>query len=98
MKQCKEHSLQFVIWILLLHHRRIRFLNAINDLQQIFLQQYYGVKIALKNAEMADCPHSAPLTNNSLDDVLEALSVAHGLKVSRNSEGVYELSGGSCPN
>jgi len=60
------------------------------------LEKYYGVKIALHNPAMSSCPHSAPLTSQPIDKVLETLALTHQLKVKKVGEGSYELSGGQC--
>ncbi len=60
------------------------------------LERYYGVKIALRNPAMSGCPHSAPLTSQPIEKVLETLALTHQLKVKKMGERVYELSGGQC--
>ncbi len=60
------------------------------------LEEFYKVKISLQNKAMADCPHSALLSDESLDNVLDGLAVAYQLKVSRTAPGQYVLSGGHC--
>lgn len=60
------------------------------------LEKYYGVKISLKNPAMSNCPHSAPLTNQPIEKVLETLSLVHGLEVKKTGEKEYELGGGTC--
>ena len=60
------------------------------------LEKYYQVKISLNNPAMANCPHTAPLTNAPLTQVLEALALTYQLKVKEVGSGAYELSGGIC--
>jgi len=60
------------------------------------LERYYGVKIALRNPAMSSCPHSAPLTSQPIEKVLETLALTHQLKVKKMGERSYELSGGQC--
>lgn len=60
------------------------------------LEQYYGVKIELGNPAMLSCPHSAPLTNQPIDKVLETLALTHQLKLKKKAEKSFELSGGQC--
>ncbi len=60
------------------------------------LERYYGVKIALRNPAMSNCPHSAPLTSQPIEKVLETLALTHQLKVKKLGERSYELIGGQC--
>ncbi|HAD11761.1 MAG TPA: hypothetical protein DCF33_04900 [Saprospirales bacterium] len=60
------------------------------------LEQYYGVTIVLNNAEVRECPHSAPLTSQPIEKVLESLALTHQLTVEKTGEKKYALSGGSC--
>jgi transmembrane sensor len=60
------------------------------------LEQYYGVKITLRNPAMETCPHSAPLTNQPIEKVLETLALTHELKVKKMGTQSFELSGGTC--
>ena len=65
--------------------------NVVSD-----LERFYGVKIALSNPAMAGCPHSAPLTSQSIDKVLETITLTHQLRLKQTGEKTYELSGGQC--
>ncbi len=60
------------------------------------LERYYGVKISLNNPAMSSCPHSAPLTSQPIEKVLETLAVTHQLNVKKLGERSFELSGGQC--
>jgi ferric-dicitrate binding protein FerR (iron transport regulator) len=60
------------------------------------LERYYGVTIALRNPAMSNCPHSAPLTSQPIEKVLETLALTHQLKVKKLGERSYELIGGQC--
>ena len=60
------------------------------------LEQYYHVQILLRNAALRDCLHTAPLTNQPLEKVLQSLSLTYQLKVLRTAPGQYELVGGTC--
>lgn len=60
------------------------------------LERFYSVKITLSNPAMAGCPHSAPLTSQSIDKVLETLILTHQLRLKQTGEKTYELSGGQC--
>ncbi len=60
------------------------------------LEQYYNVKIVLQNPALHDCLHTAPLTNQPLDRVLQTLSLTYQLKVLHTTSGQYELVGGAC--
>jgi hypothetical protein len=60
------------------------------------LQQYFNVKIALKNQEMIHCPYTAPLTTHSVDKVLDGLAYVFHMKVEKDKNGGYILKGGNC--
>lgn len=60
------------------------------------LEQYYQVKINLRNASLRDCLHTAPLTNQPLEKVLQSLSLTYQFKVLHTIPGQYELVGGTC--
>lgn len=60
------------------------------------LEQYYGVKITLRNDAMLGCPHSAPLTSQPIEKVLETLALTHELKVKKLDARAFELNGGTC--
>ncbi len=60
------------------------------------LEQYYQVEIELSNPALYTCKHTAPLTNQSIDEVLAALSVVYHLQVSSPAPGRYVLSNGIC--
>ena len=60
------------------------------------LEQYYNVKIVLRNPALHDCLHTAPLTNQPLEGVLQTLSLTYQLKVLHTTAGQYELVGGTC--
>ncbi len=74
----------------------LEFVNTPLDQVVIDLEKYYGVKIYLLNPAMAHCPHSAPLTSQSIDKVLETLAVTHQLRVKKTGDKTYELNGGQC--
>ena len=74
----------------------LEFVNTPLDHVVSDLEQFYGVKIALRNPAMSTCPHSAPLTSQPIEKVLETLALTHQLKVKKVGEGSYELSGGQC--
>jgi len=60
------------------------------------LAQYYQVEIVLRNPALRDCLHTAPLTSQPLDKVLQSLSLTYQLKVLHTNPGRYELVGGTC--
>ncbi|MDO8369056.1 MAG: FecR domain-containing protein [Saprospiraceae bacterium] len=60
------------------------------------LEKFYGVNITLRNPAMSGCPHSAPLTSQPIEKVLETLCLTHQLKVKKMGDRSYELSGGEC--
>jgi hypothetical protein len=45
---------------------------------------------------MGECPHSAPLTSQSIEKVLESLALTHQMTLEKTGEKKYSLSGGSC--
>ncbi len=60
------------------------------------LESFYQVKITLNNPELAQCPYSAPLTNQPIDKVLAAMKVAYKFDLRRPASGEYVLEGGIC--
>ena len=60
------------------------------------LEQYYHVKIVLRNPALRNCLHTAPLTNQPLAGVLQTLSLTYQLKVLHTTASEYELVGGTC--
>lgn len=60
------------------------------------LEKYYGVKVSLPNPAMANCPHSAPLTSQPIQKVLETLALTHQLSLKQTGTRSFELSGGQC--
>lgn len=61
------------------------------------LETFYGVEIELTQASLADCPHSAPLTNAPIERVLEAMALVYHFNVENKGPGVFKLTGGDCP-
>lgn len=59
------------------------------------LEQFYQTKITLENSDLNPCLHTAPLNNAPLEEVLNALELAYGLRVIRTENG-YKLTGGNC--
>ena len=60
------------------------------------LETYYGVQITLTNTNLQYCKHTAPLTNQSLDKVLESLSLTYQMQVKKTGPKAYQLTGGTC--
>ncbi|MCC6413300.1 MAG: FecR domain-containing protein [Saprospiraceae bacterium] len=60
------------------------------------LEKHYNVSIDLENKNLADCLHTAPLTNQSINNVLASLALTYGLQVKQISPAKYLLLGGSC--
>lgn len=60
------------------------------------LEQYYHVKITLLNPALKGCSHTAPLTNQPFNKVLESLALTYQLRVTETAPGQFELSGGAC--
>ncbi|MBK8425587.1 MAG: DUF4974 domain-containing protein [Lewinellaceae bacterium] len=60
------------------------------------LETYYGVQITLTNTNLQYCKHTAPLTNQPLEKVLESLSLTYQMQVKQTGPKAYQLTGGSC--
>lgn len=60
------------------------------------LENWYGVRITLKNQALANCTHTAPLTNQTIDQVLNGLAITYQLQISKTAPREYVLSGGIC--
>ncbi len=62
------------------------------------LEQYYQIKITLRNPNMRDCLHTdaAPPVNQSVESALKNLSQPYQMQVKQTGAGQYELSGGQC--
>ncbi len=60
------------------------------------LEQHFHVKITLQNTAMRACLHTAPLTSQSLEKVLESLALTYQFRVSSPAPDQYVLSGGTC--
>ena len=60
------------------------------------LETYYQVKVELRNPALLGCLHTAPLTNQPIEEVLETLSITYQFKVSKPGPGHYILSNGRC--
>lgn len=60
------------------------------------LEAYYKVSIELRNPALLSCLYTAPLTNQSIEEVLEALSLVYTLSVSKPAPARFVLSNGRC--
>ncbi|MCC6280942.1 MAG: FecR domain-containing protein [Saprospiraceae bacterium] len=60
------------------------------------LEAYYGVQITLSNTSLQYCKHTAPLTNQPLEKVLESLSLTYQMQVKQTGPKEYLLTGGTC--
>ena len=60
------------------------------------LETYYGVQITLTNTNLQYCKHTAPLTNQPLEKVLESLSLTYQMQVKQTGPKKYQLTGGTC--
>jgi len=60
------------------------------------LELYYKVSIELRNPALRDCTYTAPLTNQSIEKVLQSLVVAYNLQLKSPAPGQYVLEGGNC--
>ncbi|HLP94856.1 MAG TPA: FecR domain-containing protein [Saprospiraceae bacterium] len=74
----------------------LEFVNT--PLEQVFkdLERFYDITLDMRNPEMRKCPHTAPLTSQPIEKVLESLALAHQMTLERTGEKSYVLSGGSC--
>ncbi len=60
------------------------------------LEEYYKVKITLKNPALQNCPHTAPLTNQPIRKVLESLALTYQMRVVEVTPEQFDLLGGKC--
>ncbi|TNE48329.1 MAG: DUF4974 domain-containing protein [Bacteroidetes bacterium] len=60
------------------------------------LEHFYHVSIEMPNPAMRNCLHTAPLTNQSIGEVLEGLSLTYQFEVTRKGAESYVLAGGIC--
>lgn len=60
------------------------------------LERHYSVKIALRNPDLKRCTFTAPLTNQPVDKVLEGFALVFDMKLTKNSQGTFVLTGGTC--
>ncbi len=60
------------------------------------LEVFYDVAIKLQNTEMGQCLHTAPLTNQPIDEVLNSLALTYQFQLINPAPGHYILSKGSC--
>ncbi|MCB9353939.1 MAG: FecR domain-containing protein [Lewinellaceae bacterium] len=60
------------------------------------LERFYKVDITLRNTAMRACLHTAPLTNQPIEKVLESLALTYQFRVEHPAPGQYVLSGGDC--
>lgn len=74
----------------------LEFVNT--PLEQVFkdLERYYGIQLEMRNPDMRQCPHTAPLTSQPIEKVLESLALTHQMTLKRTGEQSYVLSGGTC--
>lgn len=69
----------------------LEFINT--PLKQVVkdLEKYYSVTITLEAPGMEDVPHSAPLTNQPLEKVLESLALTHQITWEKTGATLYRL-------
>jgi ferric-dicitrate binding protein FerR (iron transport regulator) len=60
------------------------------------LERFYKVRIDLRNESLRSCTYTAPLTNQSIDKVLESLAISYHFQVKKTGESTYALLGGNC--
>ncbi len=74
----------------------LEFVNTPLSQVVLDLEKFYNIKISMPNKAMADCPHTALLSNQTLQNVFEGLAVAYQFKLNTVGSGEYVLSGGQC--
>ncbi|MEQ1744500.1 MAG: FecR domain-containing protein [Saprospiraceae bacterium] len=60
------------------------------------LEKHYGVRIELQDQSMGNCPYSALIREQNIEQVLEGFSLIYGFKVSKSAPDQYRLAGGVC--
>ena len=60
------------------------------------LEAYYNVQITLSNSNLQHCKHTAPLTSQPIEKVLESLSLIYQIQVKQTGPKAYQLTGGTC--
>lgn len=60
------------------------------------LEDFYEVSILLQNTQMGECLHTAPLTNQPIEQVLNSLAITYQFQISNPAPDRYILSKGSC--
>ncbi|MCC7465087.1 MAG: FecR domain-containing protein [Saprospiraceae bacterium] len=85
------HSLTNTLNDLAWQRGGLEFINT--PLKQVVkdLEKYYSVTITLEAPGMEDVPHSAPLTNQPIEKVLESLALTHQITVEKTGETQYRL-------
>lgn len=61
-----------------------------------YMEHYYGVDIAVKNAKLQNCRFNVNYDQTPLTEALEVLSATYDLTISETSPKTYILSGGNC--
>ncbi|MCK6693414.1 MAG: FecR domain-containing protein [Thermoanaerobaculia bacterium] len=85
------HSFNELAW----QSGRLEFVRAPMREVVADLEQYYGVKITVRNTALLDCLHTSPLmADQPVEKALETLSTIYQLKVSNPAPGQYMLEGG----
>jgi ferric-dicitrate binding protein FerR (iron transport regulator) len=72
-------------------YRDVPFADVIED-----LRNYYNIDIQLSNSTIGKCPYTSIIKGNNVETIIETISIALGVEVTKSSGGVYILSGGSC--
>ena len=69
----------------------LEFINT--PLKQVVkeLENYYGATITLQEPDMEEVPHSAPLTNQPIEKVLESLALTHQMTLEKTGKNHYSL-------
>ncbi|MFN0015715.1 MAG: FecR domain-containing protein [Saprospiraceae bacterium] len=60
------------------------------------LEKYYDVRIELQNQRMGNCPYSAHIQKQNIEQVLESFALIYEFKVTKFAPNQYRLAGGTC--
>lgn len=60
------------------------------------LENWYKVSVVLDNPALANCPYTAPLTRQSIAQVLNVLAETYQMQLQKTGASSYRLSGGTC--
>lgn len=85
-------SLNELAW----HAGGLEFVNT--PLQRVLedIRQFYQVDVTMRNPDLADCPYTAPLTNQSVEDVLRSIAQVFDMRLNQPAPKQFILQGGNC--